>query len=146
MVSLSPSQDLTIRAAGAAAPAAAAVDEPAPVVESLRPPSAGQSLRKGRIVWRYALVIVAVHALATLAVVPWLFSWTGVVLLIAGLYFYGTLGINLCYHRLLAHRSFDCPIWLERVLVLIAMCCMQDAPPRWVAAHRIHHNHADHEP
>ena len=35
------------------------------------------------------------HALALLAFVPWLFSWTGVVLALCGLYFFGTLGINI---------------------------------------------------
>jgi len=116
------------------------------VAPGLRPPSVGQSARPGRIVWHYLLVIVTVHAFAALAVFPWLFSWTGVALLVAGTYFFGGLGINLCYHRLLAHRSFSCPTWLERLFVMIALCCMQDAPARWVAAHRIHHNHADEEP
>jgi stearoyl-CoA desaturase (delta-9 desaturase) len=115
-------------------------------VAGLRPPSVGQSERPGRIVWHYLLVIVVVHALAALAVIPWLFSWTGLVLLVAGTYFFGGLGMNLCYHRLLAHRSFACPMWLERTFVVIALCCMQDAPARWVAAHRIHHNHSDTEP
>jgi len=99
-----------------------------------------------RIVWFYAIVVVALHALALLALLPWLFSWTGVALLIAGVYVFGGLGINLCYHRLLAHRSFDCPQWFERLLVYIALCCMQDAPARWVAAHRIHHRFSDEEP
>jgi stearoyl-CoA desaturase (delta-9 desaturase) len=116
------------------------------VAIGLRPPSLGQSHRKARIVWHYLLAIVSVHVLASLAALPWLFSWTGVILLVAGTYFFGGLGMNLCYHRLLAHRSFTCPKWLERVFVMIALCCMQDAPARWVAAHRIHHNHADDEP
>jgi len=116
------------------------------VAPGLRPPSVGQSARPGKIVWRYLLVIVAVHALAALAVIPWLFSWTGVVLMLVGTYVIGGLGINLCYHRLLAHRSFSCPVWLERAFVMIALCSLQDAPARWVAAHRIHHNHADEEP
>ena len=33
-----------------------------------------------------------------------------------GLYVFGTLGINLCYHRLLTHRGFVCPKWLEHSL------------------------------
>ncbi len=102
--------------------------------------------RRGRIVWDYALVLLSIHLLALLALIPWLFSWTGVVLLIAGVYFYGGLGINICYHRLLAHRSFKCATWFERFLVLVALCCMQDAPARWVAAHRIHHKYSDDDP
>ncbi len=119
---------------------------PAAAAKSLRPPSMGQSQRTGRIVWDYLISIVVVHLLASLALLPWLFSWTGVVLLVAGTYFFGCVGINLCYHRLLAHRSFSCPFWLEKFFVIVALCCFQDAPARWVAAHRIHHNHADDEP
>lgn len=124
----------------------APVSDGDPGAGGLRPPTEGQSSRRGRIVWHYMLVILVVHGLSLLAFWPWLFSWTGVALLVAGTYFFGGLGINLCYHRLLAHRSFACPRWFEKMLVMISLCCMQDAPARWVAAHRIHHNHADEEP
>src|SRR5882672_10847640 len=80
--------------------------------------------RRGQIVWYYALVVLGLHLLAALVFIPWLFSWTGVILMIAGIYVFGGLGINLCYHRLLAHRSFACPVWLERTFVYIALCCM----------------------
>jgi len=100
----------------------------------------------GRIVWRYALPIVTVHALALLALAPWLFSWTGVVLLVTGIYFYGGLGINIAYHRMLTHRSFKAPLWLERCLVFVALCCMEDAPGSWVATHRAHHHDTDERP
>ena len=56
---------------------------------------------------------------------------------------FGTLGINLCYHRLLAHRSFVCPKWLEHGFALLGVCCLQDTPARWVAIHRRHHQYSD---
>ena len=65
-----------------------------------------------RVRWRYALGIPAVHVLACLAFIPYFFSWTGVVLSILGLYIFGTLGINLCYHRLP-------PIHLDRYSCLL---------------------------
>jgi fatty-acid desaturase len=99
----------------------------------------------GRIVWRYAAPITTIHILALAACLPWLFSWTGVVLLIVGIYFYGGLGINIAYHRLLTHRSFTCPKWVERCLVFVALCCLEDAPGSWVATHRLHHNDSDDE-
>jgi hypothetical protein len=49
-----------------------------------------------RIRWRYAIGIPLVHLLACSALVPWLFSWTGVACAFIGLYVFGTLGINLC--------------------------------------------------
>ena len=87
--------------------------------------------------------MIGYHAIALLALLPWLFSWTGVVLALAGCYVFGTLGINLCYHRLLAHRGLTCPKWLEHGLALLGVCCLQDTPARWVAVHRRHHEHAD---
>jgi hypothetical protein len=51
-----------------------------------------------RIVWSYAITVGIYHMVALLALLPWFFSWTGVVLVVLGLYVFGTLGINLCYH------------------------------------------------
>jgi len=99
-----------------------------------------------RIAWRYAVPLAVVHSLALLAFAPWLFSWSGLFLLVTGIYFYGGIGINICYHRLLTHRSFACPAWLERFFVIVAICCLEDAPAGWVAAHRLHHNDADKHP
>jgi fatty-acid desaturase len=76
-------------------------------------------------------------------VLPWLFSWTGVALVFIGIYVFGGLGINLCYHRLLTHRGLTCPKWLEYSFATLGVCSMQDTPARWVAVHRRHHEHAD---
>ena len=97
------------------------------------------------ILWFYAIPITAMHLLAGLAPVPWLFSWTGVIVMVLGVHVYGQ-AINLCYHRMLSHRSFRVPRWLERFFVILALCCLQDTPARWVATHRLHHNHSDEEP
>jgi len=91
----------------------------------------------------YAISFVVYHSIALLACLPWLFSWTGLVLCLAGTYVFGTLGINLCYHRLLTHRSFTCPKWLEHFFAILGVCCLQDTPARWVAVHRKHHQHSD---
>src|SRR5215469_7596939 len=100
----------------------------------------------GKILWPYAISMTAYHLVAFSAVLPWLFSWTGVALAVAGLYVFGTLGINLCFHRLLTHRGFNCPRWLEHGLALLGVCCLQDTPARWVAVHRLHHQHSDDNP
>lgn len=96
-----------------------------------------------RLIWPYVVAFTFYHAMALLAVVPWLFSWAGLTLWILGFYIFGTLGINLCYHRLLTHRSFNCPRWLEHFFAIIGVCCLQDTPARWVAVHRLHHQHSD---
>jgi fatty-acid desaturase len=88
-------------------------------------------------------VIAGFHLLALLACVPWLFSWSGLAWTVAGLYLFGTLGINIGYHRLLTHRGFGCPRWLEHCLTVLGACCWQGSPMAWVAVHRMHHQHSD---
>ncbi|QDV72649.1 acyl-CoA desaturase [Botrimarina mediterranea] len=95
------------------------------------------------IYWRYAAPIVVIHLLALTALIPTMFSWWGVIAFVVGVYFYGGVGINLCYHRLLTHRSFVVPAWLEKCFVVVAVCCLEDAPGTWVAAHRLHHRDSD---
>lgn len=98
-----------------------------------------------RVDWPALGVVVAVHLLALGAFVPWLFSWTGVALAVGGCYVFGTLGINLCFHRLLSHRSFKCPLWLEHAVAILGVCCLQRSPAQFVATHRAHHQHSDHD-
>jgi stearoyl-CoA desaturase (delta-9 desaturase) len=98
----------------------------------------------GRLDWPYLLTIVGLHALSLLVVAPWLFTWTAALTMVAGVFIFGQ-GINLCYHRLLTHRSFTVPGWLERCFVILALCCLQGPPGRWVAIHRYHHHHSDHQ-
>ena len=68
--------------------------------------------------WVYFVPLVVVHLLALLAILPQYFSVSGCWLLLAGTYFYGGIGIDLCYHRLLTHRSFKLPRWLERCCII----------------------------
>lgn len=105
--------------------------------------SAGVGRGPGRYLWTFGISIWGVHALACLVFLPWLFSWAGVVALLAGWVLFG-LAINIGYHRLLTHRSLKVPRWLEYGLVVIALCSLQDTPVRWVTHHRFHHAHSDH--
>jgi len=109
----------------------------------MRPESVDNPLQ---VRWRYAIGIPAVHLLAALAFLPQFFSWTGVAAAIVGLYVFGTLGINLCYHRLLTHQGFVVPKRLEHALAVLGVCTLQDTPACWVAMHRIHHKHSDERP
>ena len=94
--------------------------------------------------WPYAIAIGVFHLLALGAFVPWLFTWPAVITGVVGVFVFGQ-GINLCYHRLLTHRSFVVPRWFERCLVVVALCCFEDTPAKWVAIHRYHHSQADHQ-
>lgn len=105
-----------------------------------------QGAQRGGVFAGIATLVVAYHVLALLALLPWFFSWTAVVVAAIGVFLSGSLGISLCYHRLLTHRSFRCPKWLEHTLAVFAFCSLQDTPVRWVAVHRRHHQHADEQP
>ncbi len=84
------------------------------------------------------VVFLLAHLIAALALLPWFFSWTGMWLFGAGVFLFGTLGIDVGFHRLLAHRDFECPRWLERLLAILRTACLQFLPAFWVAVHRRH--------
>ncbi len=96
-----------------------------------------------RIDWINAVALLLYHAVAALAFLPWFFSWPGVTAALVGVYVFGTLGINICYHRLLTHRGLECPKPLEHALALLGVCSFQDTPARWAAVHRRHHEYSD---
>lgn len=127
----------------------AVLETKSPEVVPLELASAGallelpEAVQPLRIAWHYAFAILGIHLLGLLALSPWYFSWTGVVLYHLGLPIFGLLGISLCYHRILTHQGFDCPKWLEHIFALLGVCCLQDTPARWVAIHRLHHQHSD---
>jgi stearoyl-CoA desaturase (delta-9 desaturase) len=81
------------------------------------------------------------HALALLA--PWFFSWPALVLLVFLHWLFGSIGICLGYHRLLSHKSFQVPKWLEYVIATIGALALQGGPIFWVGSHRQHHAHTE---
>lgn len=88
-----------------------------------------------------ALYFIAVHAGALAALA--FFSWTNLAVMFV-LYVMTGLGITVGYHRLLAHRSFRVPRWLERTLATFGAIALQGSPTTWVSDHRQHHFHSDH--
>ena len=96
-----------------------------------------------RVEWPFANGIIFYHLVALLAFVPALFSWAGVGAAILGYFLFGMLGINVGYHRLLTHKGFTCPRWLEYAFAMLGVCCLQGSPAHWVAIHRRHHQFAD---
>ena len=125
-----------------------ALDEPQIGLLIKKPGTAPATAQKKivpAIAWRYAVPIVSLHVLTLLVGVPWLFSWSGLLLCLVGSHIFGS-GINIGYHRLLTHRSFKCPRWVEYGFVSLALCCLEDNPATWVTTHRLHHKESDQEP
>lgn len=87
--------------------------------------------------WKNVFIVTTFHLLAI--PVFFTFSWPNVAALLIGNWVVGSLGVGLGWHRLLTHRSFSVPKWLEYTLTILGTMSMQDAPDKWVATHRIHH-------
>jgi fatty-acid desaturase len=87
--------------------------------------------------WRDSIIIVSFHLLAIPAL--FMFSWQNVLAMLVGNWIVGSLGVGLGYHRLLTHRSFKAPKWLEYLLTSFGTMSIQSEPYKWVATHRIHH-------
>jgi stearoyl-CoA desaturase (delta-9 desaturase) len=105
------------------------------------PAIAAESGNTPRLSWVNVAFFAIVHALALLA--PWFFSWSALGLLIFLHWLFGSIGICLGYHRLLSHRSFQVPKWLEYAIAFIGSLALQAGPISWVGAHRQHHAHTE---
>ena len=57
----------------------------------------------------------------------------------------GSLGIGMGYHRLLTHRGYKSPKWVEYLLTLCGTLAWEGGPIAWVATHRVHHQNTDKE-
>jgi stearoyl-CoA desaturase (delta-9 desaturase) len=93
-----------------------------------------------RLNWAPILWWSAVHVGAVAA--PFTFTWSGLVVCLS-LYMIVGLGLTMGYHRLLTHRSFQTPHFVEYILTVLGSLANQGGPLQWVAVHRMHHQHSD---
>jgi stearoyl-CoA desaturase (delta-9 desaturase) len=86
-------------------------------------------------------------ALAAVTPLAWhtdLLNWSDIAIF-ALMYVVSGLGITVGYHRLLTHRAFQTPKWLEYAFATIGGLAVQGRVIDWVADHRKHHAHTDEE-
>lgn len=98
---------------------------------------------KPPIVWSTTIALIIIHLSALFAFLPSLFSWQAVGLCFFLHWLTAGCGITLGWHRLLTHRSFQTPKWLEYLLVICGTLAMQGGPIWWVGLHRHHHLYSD---
>ena len=55
------------------------------------------------------------------------------------------LGITIGYHRMLTHQSFKTSPWVRGAFMIAGSMALEGPPIEWVADHRRHHAHSDHE-
>ena len=93
--------------------------------------------------WVTATFMVLFHVGAVAAL--FFFSWKVFFLAVFLNWVAGGLGVGVGYHRLLTHRGYKTPKWLEYFLTTCATLSLQGGPIFWVATHRIHHQYSDKE-
>src|SRR5215212_4634778 len=93
--------------------------------------------------WVTAVFMVLFHVAAIAAF--WFFSWTNVVTAIVLHWFAVGFGISLGYHRLHTHRGYKTSKAFEYFLAVCGTLSLEGGPIFWVATHRVHHQHSDHD-
>ncbi len=95
--------------------------------------------------WGTIVFMVAIHILSLVALQPKFWSLPAVTSLLFFYWVTACLGVTLGYHRLLSHRSFAVPRWLERFFATCGAISCQHGPIDWVGLHRHHHSFSDTE-
>ncbi|MFI5104090.1 MAG: acyl-CoA desaturase, partial [Terriglobales bacterium] len=91
--------------------------------------------------WLTAFFMVAFHIGAIAAL--FMFTWPAFFVGMALLFLAGGPGIGMGYHRLLTHRGYKTPKWVEYFLTVCATLALEGGPFFWVAVHRVHHQNTD---
>ena len=115
-----------------------------------RPVAARLQVRMGRAVsvgeginWLTLTVLIVFHLGAVAAL--FFYTWQRLTVMV-GLYVLAIdVGIGMCYHRLLTHRGYQVPKWLEHSMAVCATLSLEGGPIFWVATHRVHHQFSDRE-
>ena len=91
--------------------------------------------------WMTTFFMGAFHVGAIIAL--FMFTWKALVVALALWWVSGSLGIGMGYHRLLTHRGYKTPKWMEYFLTICATLALEGGPFFWVATHRVHHQNTD---
>ncbi|MEW6245422.1 MAG: fatty acid desaturase [Nitrospirota bacterium] len=100
--------------------------------------------------WNYGTAflfsLVSLGALIGVPVFAYLYDYTWVDWTMFGLLYVVTgLGITVGYHRMAAHRSFDCPNWVKAGLLIAGGWALENSALKWASDHIRHHAHCDRE-
>jgi stearoyl-CoA desaturase (delta-9 desaturase) len=91
--------------------------------------------------WIFAITIVGFHLGAIAALLS--FRWSGLVVFLVTWILAQNVGIAMGYHRLLTHRGYSTPKWVEYSVATCGTLSLQGGPIYWVAVHRMHHRYTD---
>jgi fatty-acid desaturase len=129
-------------------PAVTPVTFASPVAKSALPqhpamPRLGRKAQGGKLSWVTTIFMVLFHVGAIAAL--FMFSWKAVACFAVTWFLAYNIGIGMCYHRLLTHRGYRVPKWLEYAMTVCATLALEGGPIFWVSLHRVHHQLSDKE-
>ncbi len=104
-------------------------------------PTLGRAAQSSKINWPSTIVFSLFHIGAVAAL--FFFTWKAFFLAIALYVVAINMGIGMGYHRLLTHRGYRTPKWVEYMLTVCACLALEGGPMFWVATHRVHHQITD---
>ena len=104
-------------------------------------PVLGRATQDRGITWSTTIFLIIFHV-GAIAALFW-FSWSALAVFAVTYFLAINVGIGMCYHRLLTHRGYKVPKWLEYTLAVLATTSLEGGPMFWVATHRVHHQHSD---
>ena len=96
-----------------------------------------QHAESEKLQWMTISVVILFHILAVAALFT--FSWSNLIAAATTWWIAGSWGIGMGYHRLLTHRGFKAPKFVEYFLTFCGTLGLQSGAINWVATHRIHH-------
>ncbi len=105
----------------------------------------GRAHQQGRINWITTLFMAIFHIGAVAALLPLFWSWKNLSVFFVMYFFAINVGIGMAYHRLLTHRGYKTPRWLEYFITACGCLALEGGPIFWVATHRVHHQNSDQE-
>ena len=106
-------------------------------------PLTNSSTEPKNINWVTLILMSLFHVGAVAALFN--FSWPSFAAAVFLWWVSGSLGIGIGYHRLLTHRGFKVPRYLEYFFAICGSLALQGGPIFWVGLHRIHHARSDKE-
>jgi fatty-acid desaturase len=95
--------------------------------------------------WGTIAFMTAIHGLAVVALLPQFWSGPALASFLVLYWLTACMGVTIGYHRLLCHRAFRVPRWLERFFATCGALSCQHGPLDWVGLHRHHHKFSDTE-
>jgi stearoyl-CoA desaturase (delta-9 desaturase) len=87
--------------------------------------------------WSTIIGVTVFHAMAVAALFT--FSWKNLAVAVVFWWIANSVGIGIGYHRLLTHRGFKTPKWVEYILTFCGTLALQSGAISWVTTHRLHH-------